>query len=496
MVSRHNLWIPAIALAVAAAGCSGEGTPGGETIPMTGTAGAVGATTAPTVGTPGPVTNPAVNGAGPAAPIATATSTAPSAPGASLDGVAAPAPGVGAVAPAADGMPCDIAKTLETNCALCHGAEPKFGAPMALTTIADFMAPSISDPTKTIADMVKVRVNATDNTRMPPVSSAAIPEAELAGFNAWLDGGLAAGNACAPTAAGPTDVVVTNPSEADPSLTCYKFLAHADGSMDQKFQVGAARDAYFNFFFNAPWTGTKYAKSMRVILDNEQVVHHWLLYQDPGKHANAGSVAPSIGAHTTGMLMHGWAPGGEDLEMTPEAALELPETGFTLEFHYNSSDPSASDASGVEVCVTDTPPENLATLSWLGTISLSGPSATGECAPAATEPIRILGGTPHMHVKGKHMKVVINRKDGSKEVIHDEAFDFEYQRAYDYSDQEIWLQPGETISTTCDYTGPVSFGEGTGDEMCYFFTLAYPAYKLSMPGPGALINGPGACFFF
>jgi len=308
-----------------------------------------------------------------------------------------------------------------------------------------------------------------------------------------------AGAACAPTAAPVTGEagVVAEPVVDDPTLTCYEFRAHANGQMDQPFAVGSATDEYYNFFFNAPWKGTKYAKSLKVIMDNEQVVHHWLLYQDPALHPNAGSVASSIGAHPTGQLMHGWAPGGEDLIMNAEAAIELPETGFTLEFHYNSSDPTAVDRSGVEVCVSDNPPENKATLSWLGTDAISGTtSVSGTCSPVATQPIRILGGTPHMHTAGKAMSVVINRADGSKEMLHDAPFDFDYQVAYDYSDQEIWLQPGESITTTCEYSQPVFFGEGTGDEMCYFFTLAYPAGALSMPGIGQVLHGPNGCFPF
>ena len=34
--------------------------------------------------------------------------------------------------------------------------------------------------------------------------------------------------------------------------------------------------------------------------------------------------------------------------------------------------------------------------------------------------------------------------------------------------------PGDTITTDCTYSEPQTFGEGTAQEMCYLFTMAYP----------------------
>jgi hypothetical protein len=173
--------------------------------------------------------------------------------------------------------------------------------------------------------------------------------------------------------------------------------------------------------------------------------------------------------------------------------MELPATGFTLELHYNSQDANAMDKSGVEVCVTPNKPKNIAGISWLGTDAIGGASATGTCTPDMGQPIRILGGTPHMHVAGTHMKVEILRQGGKIEMLHDAAFDFNYQRSYDYQDKNLMLMPGESIRTTCTYNKPVSFGEGTGDEMCYFFTLHYPYPALTSVGLGQVIHGPNTC---
>jgi hypothetical protein len=162
-----------------------------------------------------------------------------------------------------------------------------------------------------------------------------------------------------------------------------------------------------------------------------------------------------------------------------------------LELHYNSRDASAMDASGVEICVTSRKPENVAILSWLGTDAINSASATGTCRPRSNERIHIIAGTPHMHLKGRHMKVVINRQNGTQEIAHDEAFGFENQRIYP---EDIWLEPGDTISTTCTFSGPSTFGPGTNQEMCYWFAMHYPALALSDGAfLGTLIHGTNSC---
>jgi hypothetical protein len=166
-------------------------------------------------------------------------------------------------------------------------------------------------------------------------------------------------------------------------------------------------------------------------------------------------------------------------------------SAYLLEVHYNSNDAGATDASGVEICVTETPPPNEAIISWLGTDAISGTSSAGTCAPIAREPIHIVGGTPHMHLKGTHMKVVVDRAGGGQEVVHDEPFSFENQRGYD---QDITIMPGDRITTTCSFNSPATFGRGTNEEMCYWFALAYPAGALTDGGLiGTLTHGANSC---
>ena len=408
-------------------------------------------------------------------------------------------------APASGALPADIAKILSDKCSLCHGVEASFGAPMALTTAADFAAASVDG--SPMPAVVKQRINETDPRKaMPPTSSKPLTAAEKATLNAWLDKGApAAGAAATPSA--PTSKPVTpstpegvvrdgtEPINRD-GLECYNLTAH-NGDLKTPYAVGAAKDAYFNFTFKAPWTGMAYGIIFRPIVDNKSVIHHWLLFQDTPA-GRPGPAVRSVGAHPSGQLLAGWAPGGETLnlreQVKEEVGVELPDTStYTVEYHYNSSDANAKDASGVEVCVQKKKPANIAGLSWLGYDQLLVPAAkwTGTCKHKSQQPITLLGVTPHMHKQGKHQKAVINRADGKKETLLDEPFDFEYQRQYIKS---VKVNPGDSITTECTFAKPMAFGESTEAEMCYMFTLAYPKNALSDGGAwGTLAHGGGAC---
>jgi Copper type II ascorbate-dependent monooxygenase, C-terminal domain len=422
-------------------------------------------------------------------------------------------------------VPCDVAALVSTNCTTCHTATPKFGAPMPLMTAADVQAPAKTDPTRKVYQVIPERINATDITRrMPPASGTTIPAAGLKTLNDWLTAGaLAAPAGCAihevattPTAttgAGGAPAVgtapVTDPTAAaagttmggatataqqynDPDMKCYEFRAHAMGDKTMPFSVGTTPDMYTNFQFMPPWTGMMYARSFHVLPGNATVIHHWLMYKDM-EAVTDGDIGGSTGAHPDGELIHGWAPGGSDLYFDSDVGFEMPsDVGYTLETHHNNTTGApAPDNSGLQICVTPHAPTNVASLSWLGTDSINGASASGTCTPTNTGPIHVIGISPHMHLKGRHQSVILTRAGGMTETMHDAPFDFQYQRSYLAA---FTIMPGDSIKTTCDYSAPTSFGEGTNDEMCYAFTLYYPKLALTNGNPVAtLIHGPNTC---
>jgi len=283
------------------------------------------------------------------------------------------------------------------------------------------------------------------------------------------------------------------PASVDPDLKCYQLKAFAaPAAREQKYSVPTTPDYYVGFDIKAPWSGTQYIKSFRSLIDNAPVLHHWLLY----RHLNGGVervVEDASGAHPDAEMLYGWAPGADDIWFDSDVGMEIPAgSTFQLEMHYNNTTGARSaDASGVEVCVTPNKPEHVAGLSWLGDVRIAGTSVTGNCTHESKEPIRLIMSLPHMHKTGTHMKVDLKRAAGGVETIHDRPFDFNYQRSYPYDD--LWLQPGDKLTTTCTYDSPARFGKGTSDEMCYFFSIHWPAGALARQSIFNSFHGPNTC---
>jgi hypothetical protein len=449
----------------------------------------------------GAVVLPPGNDAGSFPPVGNPPSSLGGASDASASG-AGDASVPGGPGPSAGGLPCNVKKIVDAKCAATCHTDPPQGTYMALKTHAQWLATGTSDKTKKYWELAKVRVNATGNMSMPPTGSTELTAQEKTTLNTWLSSGAPASTeVCAPSV---TPDAGVPPENLDTTgLECFKFLAHTKGDKKSKFKVGAVKDAYWNFGFKAPWTGMMYGIIVRPVIDNATVLHHWLIYRED---IADDSVEKTIGQHPGGELIHGWAPGGiaMDFRKHGDVGFELPPTSYAVEFHYNSSDPNALDASGVELCAQKTPPKNIASMTWLGydqggTLSYASgvclsPSTswTGTCKPVAqTGPINLVFVSPHLHQTGRHLKSVIKGVDGKERILHDKAFDFNYQVTYET--QEV-LMPGETITTTCTFSEPKCAGQATTQEMCYLFTYAWPKHALVDKGTeGTFMHGEGVC---
>lgn len=279
----------------------------------------------------------------------------------------------------------------------------------------------------------------------------------------------------------------------DPQLTCHKLVAYrAPAQRQDKYAVPSRPDLYVGFDMKAPWKGLQYVKSLRVLIDNRQAIHHLILFRN----LNGGSdavVEDTSGKHPDGEMLFGWSPGGTDVYFGADVAMAVPEgSTFQLETHYNNlTGAPVPDASGVEVCVTPRAPKHVAALSYVGEDRINGSAATGACTPDTKQPAHLILGLPHMHKKGVHMKVDVTRASGAVETLHDQPFDFNYQRSYVLDD--VIVAPGDKLTTTCTYAQPVRFGKGTEDEMCFFFTLHWPAGALSRVSPFTAYHGPNTC---
>lgn len=393
-------------------------------------------------------------------------------------------------------LPCDVSDALVANCQKCHSNPPSFGAPMPLVTLADVKAKAKSDPSKTVAELMKVRINETGSRVMPP-SGNTMPKTDLDKLNAWLDGGAPASTTAACGDSGvPTEKVGPDylPCPASERTT---FLAHGEGGA--KFDVPAdAGNLYECFYFKAPFEAGAQATAFAPVIDDKRVVHHWILFETgtPQVEGAFGKCKMPLDA----AFITGWAPGAGNNVLPSDVGLKLPakDRWLILQLHYwnVAGYTDAKDSSGVSLCVTPTPRKNTAVISTLGTLSIDIPAKTmgvttsGTCTPNLTAPATILSASPHMHGRGRALKTEILRGgDPTKsEIVVDETnFDFNAQGSHTLP-TPLLVNPGDKLKTTCVYDNPTStpayFGEKTEDEMCFDFVLSYPE--------NGLVNTAGA----
>jgi len=112
---------------------------------------------------------------------------------------------------------------------------------------------------------------------------------------------------------------------------------------------------------------------------------------------------------------------------------------------------------------------------------------TGTCTFAGDQPITLLSSSPHAHQTAHHMKFSLERASGEKIVLHDRDFSFEEQGMYELP-EPLQVSKGDKLITTCTFDNDtdktITFGENTGNEMCFNFALYYPAGGLKCDRSG------------
>lgn len=375
---------------------------------------------------------------------------------------------------------CDALKVFEAKCQSCHGTTTAAGAPMSLVTFADAIAPAPVTKGKKVYETVKTRIH-DDKNPMPP--GKPLTAAESAPIDAWIAAGAK------------HDESVTCEKKPEPTATdevwpppgcdkSYKILV-GNGS---PVMVAKGAETHPQFVFDAPWGNEDVqAIGYRPITDNKAILHHWILYDNGG----------------SGTFLNGWAPGQDDTERKPlpdDVAFFVPKgpKSLRLDVHYNnlSGTKAEPDLSGVEVCVTKTKRPNVAAtfMGFAGIPFLAPGQETdivGTCNVKVTKPVFLMAESPHAHKLAKHMKFEV-KSGGKTTVLHDAPFAFDGQVATPLKEQ-VELKNGDQVITTCHFKNDtnqlVTFGENTGNEMCFNFATYYPMGALSCSGAAPIDVG-------
>lgn len=387
---------------------------------------------------------------------------------------------------ALEGIPCEVSDVIGRRCIRCHAEDPMFGAPMSLTSAADFAEPSRT-PGESVAVRALDRISAEDDYRMPPASQDPLSAEDMAALEGWLRAGAPEMEDLSCTDEPP------EPPCMDPScLPCepsHTMLVHGDAS-DEPFHVPVGGNPYRCVAFPSPFGPDTHATAWAPIIDDDRVLHHWILYrtatpQEPGEH-DCNMPLDAVG-------VMGWAPGTQASVLPDDVGLELAQDEgewLILQMHYYNvaGYEDAFDRSGVAMC-TSPRREKTAGVLTLGSTAISLPpridtTVTGLCPSTATlllsEPLHVLANTPHMHEMGTRIKSEILRNGlevRTPTLVDVNPWSFDDQRTH-WRDEPITINPGDAIRTRCEYANPnddfVFFGERTEDEMCFNFALVYP----------------------
>ncbi|MCH9684231.1 MAG: hypothetical protein K0V04_22550, partial [Deltaproteobacteria bacterium] len=378
--------------------------------------------------------------------------------------------------PMGAGLPCDIDDILLTHCAQCHDEPPLFGAPMALRAHSDFQMPADSDVTRSVYEVAIERLS-DPVSPMPPGGD--IDPDDRDALLAWLEAGAPEDPDAQCDGTGPEPGDPVGP-EALPCEVTHTFTAHADASTEP-FHVPAqgADNLYQCFTFQSPLTEPTQATAWAPIIDDERVIHHWILYRSPTPQVDGG-VGP-CNMPSDALFVAGWAPGGGNFLMPPDVGLELggPDDHYILQVHYHNTanHDDALDASGVAFCTAEQPRPLTAGIITLGSVFLSippgaqGHDEAGTCPSWVTgflpEPLTVIASFPHMHELGRSFRTEILRggDEANVDLLTDvPIYEFENQEFY-VNDPPVQIMPGDAIRTTCTYDNPyafpVGFGEGT-----------------------------------
>lgn len=376
-------------------------------------------------------------------------------------------------------LPCDVDLLMRAKCQMCHAAKPVYGAPMPLMNANDFAAPALSDPSKTMAELVSARIHDMEKP-MPPRPTGPLDAGELALLDAWLGIGAPGGKTPCSTMGSGSSGTGGGGLSCTPDVQLRAVSAYKMPKL--------STDRYVCFGSDIVTPGKRHIIGVAPAVDNEVIVHHMLLYETDTAYTKTPKVCGPSGP-LNGRLISVWAPGAEAFILPPEAGMPLDGTKhYMIQMHYSNlmQLEGQTDRSGFDLCTTETLRPNDADILAFGTLNINVPphgKSDRTCdlvVPADLPTMNLFYAGPHMHTYGALISGRVTHANGSKyELPSRDPWSFDNQ----YWDQiSTTAAPGDTVTVRCAWNNPtekaITFGEKTEDEMCYMFAAYWPRITL------------------
>lgn len=170
-----------------------------------------------------------------------------------------------------------------------------------------------------------------------------------------------------------------------------------------------------------------------------------------------------------------WAPGVGVTKLPANTGLELVAgRKLILQVHYNLTAGRFPDRTRVRL---QTAPSVTHPATYLAVADNKMSVAPGQALGSTTRTVAgvtgailVHGVLPHMHTLGRTLRVTANSAGSDSCLVNVDRWDFHWQNAWWYQ-SPLQFQSVASLTITCAYdtrnrTTPVTWGEGTNDEMC------------------------------
>ncbi|MEJ7597223.1 MAG: hypothetical protein WKG01_04870 [Kofleriaceae bacterium] len=370
-----------------------------------------------------------------------------------------------------------VQKIINDNCVDCHSASPDRLAPFSLATFEDSRTAAEDTP---MAFSVMNRV-------MPPYyakqddschsfhNAKWLSDADLTTLTTWINGDRREGD--------PADAVAPNGqlptlAEIDRTITLPAYTP--DTAVDDDYRC----------FVIDEFAASTFVVGVHVRPGNLSTAHHVIVYTLDNAAAEADVIAKSktgpyecAGGPTElgATFLTGWAPGGGATRFPADTGIAVQgNRKLVAQVHYNLSHADGlSDQTALDLDTETSVVKQAAILAVRGDVNLDPGEVDAQATGTTTLPTvvaqgRMWGAMVHMHERGTGA-LLTSVSDANACLLDLEGWSFHWQHFY-WHTEPIPVRGGDTFRLTChfDTTGdaePVTWGEGTEDEMClaYFY---------------------------
>lgn len=391
----------------------------------------------------------------------------------------------------------EVAEILNRRCVDCH--RPGQVGPFALLTF--------NQARKRAADIAQV----VESRQMPPwkpsphfggpfKNDRSMTPEEIETLIAWAEGGAPEGEPKAEAVAPPPK------SNAEWALGTPDLVIE----MPEAYDVPASgADIYRCFVVPTSLPKGVYVAAVEFKPGNPTVVHHVISYVDTqgkARELDRAEAGPGYTCFSGPMFdvhgdLGGWAPGNEPGFLPEGIGRSLPKgSDVVLQMHYHPSGKPETDRTKIGLYFCKTPTKQV--LHWASAAHMKmvlpkdQPRVEIRAQLKAPVDMDAYAVSPHMHLLGKDMTIVLTEPDGTtRPLVRIDDWDFQWQNTY-YFREPIRIKKGTTLDVVAHYDNSkdnprnpnnppieVRWGEATTDEMCIgFLAVTKAGQDLTKPG--------------